>query len=777
MALLNKTSLKHFYLFIFFVAVLFKPVFSQQVILTGKVLNNTTSEPIANASVMIKQYKTKTDTAGKFVLNVPQGKYILRVTAVGNKPYERKIELLGNVDLTVSMETEVSQLDQFVFSGSKIERKAAQEVMSMNVIKPNLIAYTNAYDLSDVVNKVPGVSVIEGQISMRGGVGYSYSVGSRVMVMLDDMPLMGADLGDVRWKLLPIEAAEQIEVVKGATSVLYGSAALNGSINVRSGWPGAKPETKVTTYQGIADNPRRKETIWWERTTQPFNSGAFFSHRQQFGNFDLVMSGNVHMVKSHLQQTDEFRGRSYIKTRYRSKKIKGLSYGINSMFLAEKSGRFFLWANADSGALKPFDGSVGQDFWSIYTIDPHITYASPNKKTIHSLKMRKYNIVRYVDKNLNRNLYDAVADNYAVDYSWQRNWIKGLSTTTGFYGSYITAVSNVYAGRYQGYSYAFFSQADYKYKRWNLSAGARYEVNRIDTVEENRRPLLKFGVNYQAAKKTFLRVNYGEGYRFPTIGERYVDDGVSVLRVFPNPQLRTEFGWTAEFGVKQGFKIANWNGQLDYALFWQEYTDLIEFVFNQYVPASPTNPSGVVGFKAFNFQQARVGGMEASLSGSGAIGEVVINVLGGYTYSYPVNLAKDTSARNPVNYMKDFVKSMGGIDSAYAATQLLPYRNRHLVKFDIEASYRKINIGYGVQYYSKFDNIDPLLYIIIPGLPKFMRSIGDGDWVHQARIGVNINPNMTVSFIVSNFMNLEYATRPARMDAPRTFNLQMRFKI
>jgi iron complex outermembrane receptor protein len=597
------------------------------------------------------------------------------------------------------------------------------------------------------------------------------------MVLLDDMPLMGADLGDVRWKLLPIEAAEQIEVVKGATSVLYGSAALNGSINVRSGWPSAKPETKVTMYQGIVDNPKRRETIWWDRTSQPFNSGAFFSHRQQFGNFDLVMSGNVHMVKSHLQQTDEFRGRSYIKTRYRSKKIKGLSYGVNSMFLAEKSGRFFLWANADSGALKPYDGSVGQDFWSIYTIDPHITYVSPNKKTTHSLKMRKYNIVRYVDKNLNRNLFDAEADNYALDYTWQRSWIKRLTTTTGFYGSYITAVSNVYAGRFQGYSYAFFSQADYNHKRWNLSAGARYEVNRIDTVEENRRPLLKFGVNYQAAEKTFFRLNYGEGYRFPTIGERYVDDGVTLLRVFPNPQLKTEFGWTAEFGIKQGFKIANWNGQLDYALFWQEYTDLIEFKFDQYEPATLENPMGTFGFKALNLQQARVAGMEASISGSGAIGEVIINVLGGYTYSYPVNLAQDTSAKKASNYIKDFAKSFGGVDSAYAASKLLPYRNRHLVKFDIEATYRKINIGYGVQYYSKFENIDPLLYIIIPGLPKFMNSVGSGDWVHQARIGVNISPNLTVSFIVNNVMNLEYATRPARMDPPRTFNLQMRFKI
>ena len=49
---------------------------------------------------------------------------------------------------------------------------------------------------------------------------------------------------------------------------------------------------KVWTEAGlhivrIVDNPKRRETIWWDRTSQPFNSGAFFSHRQQFGNFDF----------------------------------------------------------------------------------------------------------------------------------------------------------------------------------------------------------------------------------------------------------------------------------------------------------------------------------------------------------------------------------------------------------------------------------------------------------------------------------------------------------
>lgn len=312
------------------------------------------------------------------------------------------------------------------------------------------------------------------------------------------------------------------------------------------------------------------------------------------------------------------------------------------------------------------------------------------------------------------------------------------------------------------------------WKRWSASIGARYEVNSIDVVAEKRRPMVKLGGNYKAAKKTYLRANYGEGYRFPTIGERYVSDAVSILRIFPNPGLKTEFGWTAEIGMKQGFSFSNWNAQVDWAMFWQEYTDLIEFKFDQYEKATLEKPMGTFGFKALNLQQARVAGTEFSITGNGNIGDVLLNVLAGYTYSFPVNLATDTQARDAWNYTKMFFKSFGGVDSLYAAHKILPYRNRHLVKFDVEASYHKVNIGYAVQYYSKFDNMDPLLYVLIPGLTRFMNRIGDGDWVHQLRMGVNITSNVTISLLISNLMNLEYATRPAKMDAPRTFTVQFR---
>lgn len=774
----NKSSvLKSLYLFLILISFFSSSLFSQT-LLRGTVTNLSTGAPLESVSVSASKEKTKTDSLGTFTLTLPHGKHTIRISAIGYKTFERRVELLGSdAELKISMEPEINQLDQFVYTGGKIERKAAQEVMSMSVIKPNLIAYSNANDLSEVVNKVPGVAMIEGQISMRGGVGYSYSVGSRVMVLLDDMPLMGADLGDVRWSLLPIEAAEQIEVVKGATSVLYGSAALNGSINVRTGWPTAKPETKVSMFQGIYDNPKRSELVWWERTAQPFTAGTFFSHKQQLGNFDLIFSGNLNMTRSYLQLNDEYRARSFIKTRYRFEKVKGLSIGLNSMMMYQKAGRFIIWENLDSGAFKPYDGSAGQDFWKIYTIDPHITYENPNKKSTHSLKMRTYDIVRYVDKNLNRNLYDAHAEQYSLDYSYQQKFMQRFTSTVGFYGNYITAVANIYPGRYQGVSTALFGQIDYMWKRWNLSIGTRMERNRIDTVNDDRRPMIKLGGNYRAAKRTYIRANYGEGYRFPTISERYVDDGVTLLRIFPNPALQTEYGWTAEIGVKQGFKISGWNAELDYAFFWQEYTDLIEFKFDQYEKPTPEKPFGSLGFKALNVQQARVAGMELALNSSGHIGDFVINTIAGYTYSYPVNLANDTAAKGAGRYMSDFFKSFGGVDSAYAATKLLPYRNRHLVKFDVEMNYHKLNVGYALQFYSRFDNIDPLLYVLISQLDKFMNRVGTGDWVHNARIGLNVTPNFTVSFLVNNITNLEYATRPARMDAPRSFHLQVRFRI
>ena len=65
--------------------------------------------------------------------------------------------------------------------------------------------------------------MVDGEPQIRSGSGFSYGAGSRVMVMVDDLPVLSGDAG--RPTASSFENLEQIEVIKGASSVLYGSAA------------------------------------------------------------------------------------------------------------------------------------------------------------------------------------------------------------------------------------------------------------------------------------------------------------------------------------------------------------------------------------------------------------------------------------------------------------------------------------------------------------------------------------------------------------------------
>ena len=104
------------------------------------------------------------------------------------------------------------------------------------MLKPSFIANTNPIGMDAAIAQVPGVTVIDSQANIRGGSGFSYGAGSRVLVLVDDIPQITADANDVKWEFLPIENINQVEVIKGASSVLYGSSALNGVINIRTNY-------------------------------------------------------------------------------------------------------------------------------------------------------------------------------------------------------------------------------------------------------------------------------------------------------------------------------------------------------------------------------------------------------------------------------------------------------------------------------------------------------------------------------------------------------------
>src|SRR5207249_8876710 len=77
-----------------------------------------------------------------------------------------------------------------------------------------------------------GVQFLYGQVNIRGSTGYVQGLGSRVLLLVDGVPANQGDRGGINWDLVPLDEVQRVEIVKGAGSSLYGSAALGAAVNL-----------------------------------------------------------------------------------------------------------------------------------------------------------------------------------------------------------------------------------------------------------------------------------------------------------------------------------------------------------------------------------------------------------------------------------------------------------------------------------------------------------------------------------------------------------------
>ena len=142
---------------------------------------------------------------------------------------------------------------------------------------------------------------MDGQASIRGGSGFSYGAGSRVLALIDGLPMISPDAGNIKWQFLPLENISQVEIIKGASSVLYGSSALNGIINFRTADATSTPNTQFFAETGIFGNPQNINWKWWD--TPRIYSSLSFSHLQKYGNTDVGIGINL-TYRQWLQETE-----------------------------------------------------------------------------------------------------------------------------------------------------------------------------------------------------------------------------------------------------------------------------------------------------------------------------------------------------------------------------------------------------------------------------------------------------------------------------------------
>src|SRR5690606_1908477 len=173
--------------------------------------------------------------------------------------------------------------------------------------------------------------------------------------------------------------AEQIEIIKGSASVLYGSGALNGVINVRTAYATAQPYTCFTAYAGVYSQPPVDSMRWFDPKTnlteQPMFYGAFFAHREKINkNLDLVLGGNFHLENGYIKSIDERRFRINFNTRYVHSDLYGRhSFGVNGKLMYHEQGTYFLAKDMRTNNYRNVSEG-GRDRYVSATFDPYLTY-------------------------------------------------------------------------------------------------------------------------------------------------------------------------------------------------------------------------------------------------------------------------------------------------------------------------------------------------------------------------------------------------------------------
>ncbi|MDR1909316.1 MAG: TonB-dependent receptor plug domain-containing protein, partial [Spirochaetaceae bacterium] len=139
-----------------------------------------------------------------------------------------------------------------VVTGAKVAEDIQDAVEAVEVISREEAAALGARTAADVLESIPGVVLFERAQSTVMMQGFD---GAYVKVLVDGMEITGDEGGATPVSLLPVSDIERIEIVRGASSVLYGSDALGGVINIIT----KKPEGRglsLRTRQEFSSNLR-----------------------------------------------------------------------------------------------------------------------------------------------------------------------------------------------------------------------------------------------------------------------------------------------------------------------------------------------------------------------------------------------------------------------------------------------------------------------------------------------------------------------------------------
>lgn len=208
--------------------------FSQATYIKGRVVNAKNNAPLLGANVIIKGTTTGTITTetGDFTLAASSvDKITIMISHAGYTSIEKEVDPLADSTYRFYLEEAFIDLNTVVITATRTEKNLKNVPILTQVISSKQIEYISRNSIQDVLGSyVPDIQYTKANFGRRMGM---HNLDAKYILFLVDGERVAGELyGNIDYERINVNDVEHIEIIKGASSSLYGSNAIGGVINI-----------------------------------------------------------------------------------------------------------------------------------------------------------------------------------------------------------------------------------------------------------------------------------------------------------------------------------------------------------------------------------------------------------------------------------------------------------------------------------------------------------------------------------------------------------------
>ena len=598
---------------------------------SGIVTDAATQQPLYNANIFIHELKlsARTDAKGNFVFrSLPNGNFTIEISHVGYKPFIGTINILENTTKNFELSETVVEGENVTVTGVSSATQLKNVPAHISIVTKKDIERSSGITILDAVAKQPGVSVVSTGPAIAKpfirGLGYN-----RVVVINDGVRQEGQQWGDEHGLEVDEYSAQKIEVLRGPASLMYGSDAIGGVINIVSNVP--LPDNLIRA--NVSASMNANNNMWGQHANVAGNINGF--NWNAYGSF-----------KNAGDYRNKFDGR-VLNSRFNEKNFGGY-IGINKNW--GYSHLIFSNFNQQLGMVegeRDDDGSFVLDGYTLttglrnsrkvlvpYQRVKHTKLAWDNTFSLNNgsriTALAAYQINKrgeYAEAEHPEDaeaFFDLRTVNYNLAYHLPagEKWKMSIGTN-GMSQQNTNKGEEAIIPDYNLFDWGMYMYGSGTFNKTTVSGGLRYDLRNFS----GRQMIEDTDVKFNALKKTFsnlsasigmvhhisesvlVKINASRGFRAPNASELTANgehEGTGRYEI-GNNDLKNETSLSFDAGVQ----VITDHIDLTIAPF---YNAISNYVFYQKLPGFNGADSLIDGAQVFKFtqQNAKLAGIEAS---------------------------------------------------------------------------------------------------------------------------------------------------------------------